>query len=231
EGEIYNLIVFMVLGLAMMAAAADLILLFLAIEFVSLISYVLAGALKGDPKSNEAGIKYFFYGAAASAVMLYGFTFLYGAAGTTNIYRLMQHTAYLNSGFLGLAVMLVLAGLGFKISIVPFHQWTPDVYEGAPTPVTAFLSVGSKAQAFNPVGPWSGQGAVLFYLFAYTFTNMGAFAVAISVERALGSDAIPDYAGLSTRAPFSAFAMALFMLSLTGIPPTAVFFGKFFLFA
>jgi proton-translocating NADH-quinone oxidoreductase chain N len=192
--------------------------------------------------------------------------------------------------------MLVLAGLGFKISIVPFHQWTPDVYEGAPTPVTAFLSVGSKAAAFaallrvfsvalpsygwvtilaglaavtmtlgnlvalsqqnikrmlayssiahagymligvvaqasNPVGPWSGQGAVLFYLFAYTFTNMGAFAVAISVERALGSDAIPDYAGLSTRAPFSAFAMAVFMLSLTGIPPTALFFGKFFLFA
>ena len=296
EGEIYSLIVFMVLGLAMMAAAADLILLFLAIEFVSLISYVLAGALKGDPKSNEAGIKYFFFGAAASAAMLYGFSFLYGAAGTTNIYRLMQHTAFLNSGFLGLAVMLVLAGLGFKISIVPFHQWTPDVYEGAPTPITAFLSVGSKAAAFaallrvfsvalptygwvtilaglaavtmtlgnlvalsqqnikrmlayssiahagymligvvaqgsNPAGPWSGQGAVLFYLFAYTFTNMGAFAVAIGVERALGSDAIPDYAGLSSRAPFSAFAMAVFMLSLTGIPPTALFFGKFFLFA
>ncbi len=295
EGEVYSLVVFMVLGLMLMAAAVDLILLFLAIEFVSLISYVLAGSLKSDRKSNEAGVKYFFYGAAASAVMLYGFTFLYGASGTTNLYHLVQHVAFLSPGFLGLAVMLVLAGLGFKISLVPFHQWTPDVYEGAPTPITAFLSVGSKAAAFaallrvfyvalppqgwvtivaglaaismtlgnlvalsqqnikrmlayssiahagymligvvaltasqTPVG--SGVGALLFYLLAYTFTNIGAFAVAISAGRALGSDAIPDYAGLSRRAPFSAFAMAVFMLSLTGIPPTALFFGKFLLF-
>jgi NADH-quinone oxidoreductase subunit N len=295
EGEVYTLIVFMVLGLVLMAAAADLILLFVAIEFVSLISYVLAGSLKADPKSNEAGVKYFFYGAAASAAMLYGFTFLYGTAGTTNIYRLAQQVADLTPGFLGLVVMLVLAGLGFKISLVPFHQWTPDVYEGAPTPITAFLSVGSKAAALaallrilyvalppqgwvaivaglaalsmtignlvalsqqnikrmlayssiahagymligvvalrassTPVG--SGVGALLFYLLAYTFTNIGAFAVAISTGRALGSDAIPDYAGLSRRAPFSAFAMAVFMLSLTGIPPTALFFGKFLLF-
>ena len=148
QGEVYSLVVFMVLGLMLMAAAADLILLFLAIEFVSLVSYVLAGSLKSDRKSNEAGVKYFFYGAAASAMMLYGFTFLYGASGTTNLYRLAQHVALLSPGFLGLAVMLVLAGLGFKISFVPFHQWTPDVYEGAPTPVTAFLSVGSKAAAF-----------------------------------------------------------------------------------
>ncbi len=295
EGEIYGLVVFMVLGLALMSAAVDLILLFLALEFVSLISYVLAGSLKSDRKSNEAGVKYFFYGAAASAVMLYGFTFLYGISGTTSIYRLMQHVAFFTPGFLGLAVMLILAGFGFKISLVPFHQWTPDVYEGAPTPITAFLSVGSKAAAFaallrvlyvavpsqgwvtilaglaaasmtlgnlvalsqqnikrmlayssiahagymligvvalvaspTPVG--SGVGGLLFYLLAYTFTNIGAFAVAISNERALGSDAIPDYAGLSRRAPFSAFAMAVFMLSLTGIPPTALFFGKFLLF-
>ena len=295
EGEIYALIVFMVLGLVLMAAAADLILLFLSIEFVSLVSYVLAGALKGDRRSNEAGIKYFFYGAAASAVMLYGFTFLYGVSGTTNLYRLMQHVAFLPAGFLALAVVLVLAGLGFKISLVPFHQWTPDVYEGAPTPITAFLSVGSKAAGFAallrvlyvavPVQGWvtlvaglaaismtlgnlvalsqqnikrmlaysaiahggymliglvaitasatpvgSGVDALLFYLLAYTFTNIGAFAVAIVIERALGSDAIQDYAGLSQRAPFSAVAMAVFMLSLTGIPPTALFFGKLMLF-
>jgi proton-translocating NADH-quinone oxidoreductase chain N len=294
EGEVYTLVVFMVLGLVLMAAAADLILLFLAIEFVSLVSYVLAGALKSDRNSNEAGVKYFFYGAAASAVMLYGFTFLYGASGTTHLYRLMQHVAFLPAAFLGLTVVLVLAGIGFKISLVPFHQWTPDVYEGAPTPVTALLSVGSKAAAFavllrvlyvavpaqgwvtivaglavismtlwnlvalsqrnikrmlaysaiahagymligvvaitasaTPVG--SGVDAVLFYL-AYTFTNIGAFAVAIVIERALGSDAIRDYAGLSRRAPFSAIAMAVFMLSLTGIPPTALFFGKFLVF-
>ena len=295
EGEIYSLVVFMVLGLVLMAAAVDLILLFLALEWVSLISYVLAGSLKGDRKSNEAGVKYFFYGASASALMLYGFTFLYGASGTTSLYRLMQHVAFFTPGFLGLAVVLILAGFGFKASLVPFHQWTPDVYEGAPTPITAFLSVGSKAAAFaallrvlyvalpplgwvtivaglaaasmtlgnlvalsqqnikrmlayssiahagymligvvalvaspTPVG--SGEAALLFYLLAYTFTNIGAFAVAISAGRALGSDAIPDYAGLGRRAPLSAFAMTVFMLSLTGIPPTALFFGKFLLF-
>ncbi len=295
EGDIYVLIVFMVLGLVMMAAAADLILLFLAFEYVSLVSYVLAGSLKSDRKSNEAGVKYFFYGAAASAVMLYGFTYLYGVGGTTGIYRLAHPLAAANAGFLLVAVVLVLAGLGFKISLVPFHQWTPDVYEGAPTPITAFLSVGSKAAGFaallrllyaalppeawvtvlaalaalsmsvgnlvalsqqnikrmlayssiahagyiligvvalaqgsTPVG--SGIGAVLYYLLAYTFTNVGAFAVAIAIEGTLGSDAIADYAGLSQRAPFAAFGMAVFMLSLTGIPLTALFFGKLLLF-
>ncbi len=311
EGEIYILIVFMVLGLVLMAAAADLILLFLAIEFVSLTSYVLAGSLKTDRKSNEAGMKYFFYGAAASAVMLYGFSYLYGAGGTTNIYHLARRVATLNPAFVQVAVVLVLAGLGFKISLVPFHQWTPDVYEGAPTPITAFLSVASKAAGFAalvrvlyvalPPQTWvavlavlaaismsvgnllalsqanikrmlayssiahagymligvvaltaispprgsgigtllytavsppleSGIGALLYYLLAYTFTNVGAFAVAIACGRSLGSDQIPDYAGLSQRAPFSAAAMAVFMLSLTGVPPTALFFGKLFLF-
>ncbi len=296
EGEVYVLIVFMVLGLALMTAAADLILLFLAIELVSLISYVLAGSLKTDRKSNEAGVKYFFFGSTASAVMLYGFSYLYGAGGTTNIYRLAQRVATFDPTFAFVAVVLVLAGLGFKISLVPFHQWTPDVYEGAPTPIAAFLSVGSKAAGFaallrllyvalppqswvtvlavlaalsmtvgnllalaqfnikrmlayssiahagymvigvvalsasaTPIG--SGIGALLYYLLAYTFTNIGAFAVAISAGQALGSDEIPDYAGLSQRAPFSALAMAVFMLSLTGVPPTALFFGKFFLFA
>lgn len=296
EGDVYVLTVFMVLGLVLMAAAADLILLFLAIEFVSLVSYVLAGSLKADRKSSEAGVKYFFYGAAASAVMLYGFSYLYGAGRTTNIYHLAQHIAAFPPAFAVVAAVLVLAGLGFKVSLVPFHQWTPDVYEGAPTPITAFLSVASKAAGFaallrlfyvalppqawvailavlatfsmslgnlvalsqrnikrmlayssiahagyvligvaalarslTPVG--SGISAVLFYLFAYTFTNVGAFAVAIAIERTLGSDAISDYAGLSQRAPFLAIAMAVFMLSLTGVPLTALFFGKFFLFA
>ncbi len=296
EGDVYVLTVFMVLGLVLMAAAADLILLFLAIEFVSLVSYVLAGSLKADRKSNEAGVKYFFYGAAASAVMLYGFSYLYGAGQTTNMYHLAQRVAAFPPGFAVVAAVLVLAGLGFKVSLVPFHQWTPDVYEGAPTPITAFLSVASKAAGFaallrlfyvalapeawvailavlatfsmtvgnlvalsqrnikrmlayssiahagyiligvvaltsslTPVG--SGISAVLFYLLAYTFTNVGAFSVAIAIERTLGSDAIADYAGLSQRAPFLAIAMAVFMLSLTGVPLTALFFGKFLLFA
>jgi len=295
EGDIYVMIVFMVLGLAAMAAAADLIVLFLAIEWVSLISYVLAGSLKADRKSSEAGVKYFFYGAAASAVMLYGFTYLYGAAGTTNIYLLASRLATAQPGFLTVAVVLILAGFGFKISAVPFHQWTPDVYEGAPTPIVAFLSVASKAAGFAalvrmlyvalPADAWvgivaalavlsmtvgnllalsqtnikrmlaysaiahagymligvvavsaapgvlgSGLSALLFYLMAYVFTNVGAFTVAIAVSRASGSDAIAGYAGLGQRAPFAAVAMAAFMLALTGIPPTALFWGKVFLF-
>jgi NADH-quinone oxidoreductase subunit N len=295
EGDIYVLIVFMILGLAAMAAAADLIVLFLAIEWVSLIGYVLAGSLKADRKSSEAGVKYFFYGAAASAVMLYGFTYLYGAAGTTNIYMLAGRLHTAQPAFLTVAVVLILAGFGFKISAVPFHQWTPDVYEGAPTPVVAFLSVASKAAGFAallrvlyvalPPGAWvgvvaalavlsmslgnllalsqtnikrmlayssiahagylligvvavstapgvleSGLPALLFYLLAYVFTNLGAFTVAIAVARATGSDAIADYAGLSRRSPFAAVAMGVFMLGLTGIPPTALFWGKVFLF-
>ncbi len=295
EGEVYVLIVFMVLGLVAMAAAADLILLFLAIEFVSLISYVLAGSLKADAKSSEAGVKYFFFGAVASATMLYGFSYLYGAGGSTNLYQLGPRLAGLPTPFLVVAAVLVLAGLGFKTSLVPFHQWTPDVYEGAPTPVTALLSVGSKAAAFAallrvlyvalPPGAWvsvlavlaavtmsvgnllalsqqnikrmlayssiahagymmigvvalaasptpmgSGVTAVLYYLLAYVFTNTGAFGVVIAAERLLGSDAIPDYAGFGRRAPLAAFAMTVFMLSLTGIPPTALFWGKLSLF-
>ena len=295
EGDIYVLIVFMVLGLAAMSAAADLIVLFLAIEWVSLISYVLAGSLKADRKSSEAGVKYFFYGAAASAVMLYGFTYLYGAAGTTNIYALAGRLRTAQPAFLVVAVVLILAGFGFKISAVPFHQWTPDVYEGAPTPIVAFFSVASKAAGFAallrvlyvalPPGAWigivaavaalsmslgnllalsqpnikrmlayssiahagymligvvavsaapgvlgSGISALLFYLLAYVFTNVGAFSVAIAVARGTGSDAIADYAGLSQRSPFTAFAMGAFMLALTGIPPTALFWGKVFLF-
>jgi len=295
EGDIYVLIVFMVLGLAAMAAAADLIVLFLAIEWVSLISYVLAGSLKADRKSSEAGVKYFFYGAAASAVMLYGFTYLYGAAGSTNIYMLGGRLATAQPAFLVVAVVLILAGFGFKISAVPFHQWTPDVYEGAPTPIVAFLSVASKAAGFAalvrvlyvalPPGAWvgivaalaaismtlgnllalsqtnikrmlayssiahagymligvvavsavpgvlgSGMSALLFYLPAYVFTNVGAFTVAIAVARATGTDAIAGYAGLSRRSPFAATAMGAFMLALTGIPPTALFWGKVFLF-
>jgi proton-translocating NADH-quinone oxidoreductase chain N len=295
EGETYVLIVFMVLGLVAMAAAADLIVLFLAIEFVSLTSYVLAGSLKDDPKSSEAGVKYFFFGAAASAALVFGFSYLYGAGATTNLVQLGRLLATFPSPFLVVAAVFVLAGLGFKTSLVPFHQWTPDVYEGAPTPVTALLAVGSKAAAFAallrvfdvalPASAWvpvlaalaavtmslgnlvalvqqnikrmlayssiahagymligvvalaasptavgSGFDAVLYYLLAYVFTNVGAFAVVIVVSRALGSEAIADYAGLAQRAPFTAFAMAVFMLSLTGVPPTALFWGKLSLF-
>lgn len=291
-GEVFSLLLFSGVGLLLMASASDLILLLLSIEFVSLSSYLLTGFLKRDPKSNEAGVKYFLYGAATTGVMAYGFSLLYGLTGSTILYDMAARldragpAAYL-------AVGMALAGFGFKVSMVPFHQWTPDVYEGAPTPITAFLSVGPKAAGFAalvrtlsigvpleqvnwPVllaalsavtmtvgnllallqrnlkrmlayssiahagyvlialaawkSAWALQG-LLYYLLAYLFMNLGAFFVAIVAAEGTGSDEIPDHAGLSQRAPWVAGAMVVFMLSLTGIPPTAGFFGKFYLFA
>jgi NADH-quinone oxidoreductase subunit N len=292
EGEMYILLTFTALGLCLMAASADLIMLALSIEFVSLCSYVMAGYFKADPKSNEAGIKYFLFGAGASAVMIYGFSILYGLTGQTSLYAIANAVRAAPQPALIAAIALSLAGFGFKISMVPFHQWTPDVYEGAPTPVAAYLSVASKAAGFAalvrllvvaiaPSGlDWvvlvAGLAAVtmtvgnllalpqrnikrmlayssishagfllmgvaayrgdfgapglLIYILAYTFTNLGAFFVAVAVGQRLGSDDIPDYAGLSQRAPGLAALMVLFMLSLTGIPPTAGFFGKFYIF-
>ncbi|HEY6104092.1 MAG TPA: NADH-quinone oxidoreductase subunit N [bacterium] len=293
EGEFYALLVFTALGLVLMAASTDLILLALSIEFVSLTSYVLAGFLKANPKSNEAGLKYFLYGAAASATMFFGFSILYGLSGTTNLYDLASRLRGAPLPAVYLAVAFMLAGFGFKTAIVPFHQWAPDVYEGAPTPVAAFLSVGSKAAGFAVlvrvflivVDPgrvnWPllmavlaavtmtlgnllalpqrnikrmlayssishagfiliglaafrgdfGVPGLLIYLFGYLFTQLGAFFIAVLIGMQLGSDDIPDYAGLSRRAPVSAFLMAVFMLSLTGLPPTSVFVGKFYVLA
>jgi proton-translocating NADH-quinone oxidoreductase chain N len=293
EGEFYALLVFTALGLVLMAASTDLILLALSIEFVSLTSYVLAGFLKGNPKSNEAGLKYFLYGAAASATMFFGFSILYGLTGTTNLYDLAARLRGAPLPITYLAIAFMLAGFGFKTAIVPFHQWAPDVYEGAPTPVAAFLSVGSKAAGFAvlirvfivAVDPgrvdWIllmavlaavtmtlgnllalpqrnikrmlayssishagfiliglaafrgdfGVPGLLIYLFGYLFTQLGAFFIAVLIGTQLGTDEIPDYAGLSRRAPVSAFLMAVFMLSLTGLPPTSVFVGKFYVLA
>ncbi|MBI2122816.1 MAG: NADH-quinone oxidoreductase subunit N [Armatimonadetes bacterium] len=293
EGEFYALLVFTALGLVLMAASTDIILLALSIEFVSLTSYVLAGYLKGDVKSNEAGVKYFLYGAAASAVMLFGFSILYGLTGSTNLYEIARRVANAPLPALYLSIALMLSGFGFKISMVPFHQWTPDVYEGAPTPVAAYLSVASKAAGFAAlvrmlmvvVDPgrlnWIlliavlsavsmtlgnllalpqrnikrmlayssishagflligvaafrgdfGTPGLLIYLLGYMFTQLGAFFVAALIGQQLGTDDIPDYAGLSRRAPVSALLMAVFMLSLTGFPPTSVFIGKFYVLA
>ena len=292
EGEMYVLLTFAALGVCLMAASADLILLALSIEFVSLSSYVMAGYFKSDVRSNEAGIKYFLFGAVSSAVMIYGFSILYGLTGETNLYAIADRVRTAPQPALVLAIGMALAGLGFKVSMVPFHQWTPDVYEGAPTPVAAFLAVASKAAGFAAlvrflmvaiepgpvdwVAPIAGLSAVsmtlgnllalpqrnikrmlayssishagfllmgvaahrgdfgapglLIYLLAYMFTNLGAFFVAIAVGARLGSDEIPSYAGLAQRSAGLAAVMALFMLSLTGIPPTGGFLGKFYIF-
>ncbi|MEW6568259.1 MAG: NADH-quinone oxidoreductase subunit N [Chloroflexota bacterium] len=150
RGEYYALMVVSILGMNLMAAAADLIMLYLAIESTSIPLYVLAGFIKRDDKSTESGLKYFLFGALTSTVMLYGFTLLYGMTGETNLYRLAE--AFQASGLtpwvLVTAAALILVGFSFKVAAVPFHFWTPDVYEGAPTPITAFISTASKAAGF-----------------------------------------------------------------------------------
>jgi proton-translocating NADH-quinone oxidoreductase chain N len=292
QGELYILMTFTALGLCLMAGSADLILLALSIEFVSLASYVMAGYFKTNARSNEAGIKYFLFGAGASAVMIYGFSILYGLTGETSLYAIAEKVKAGPQPALIVAVGLTLSGFGFKISMVPFHQWTPDVYEGAPTPIAAYLSVASKAAgiaalvrlllvsvtpsavdwvtliaglsalsmtagnlmalpqqnikrmlAYSSISHAGfllmgvaaykgnfGAPGLLIYVLAYTFTNLGAFFIATQVEERLQSEHIPDYAGLAQRSPMLAFLMAVFMLSLVGIPPTAGFFGKFYIF-
>jgi proton-translocating NADH-quinone oxidoreductase chain N len=300
RGEFYALMLLAGLSIMLSSAATNLVMIYLSIEFLSITSYILTGYLRDDPRSIEAAVKYFIYGAATSAVMLYGFSLLYGATGTTDLATI---ATALSSGTVTVrwlvlpATIMSLAGLGFKIALVPFHQWSPDAYEGAPTPVTAFLSVGPKAAGFavlarllvialpafqvdltgilagiaivtmflgNLVALWqtnvkrllayssiaqagymliglaalapqaeswtTGFNALLLYLFAYLFTNLGAFAVVIAVENRTGSANIPDFSGLIRRSPFLAVAMFIFLLSLIGIPPTAGFLGKLFVF-
>ena len=294
RGEFYILLIVSTMGMTLMASAADLIMLYLAIETTSIPLYILAGFVFKDPRSNEAGFKYMLFGAMTSAIMLYGFSLLFGFTGTTQIYQL---AALLQNGqlplylILGVAV-LILFGFGFKISAVPFHFWAPDVYEGAPTPVAGFLSTASKAAGFAalmrillavfPVDTISwgvilsivagismivgnflalaqknikrllayssiahagyiligvaalsplGFTGATFYLIAYLLTNLAAFGVVAVVGRAVGSDEISAYAGLSRRAPGLALVLLAALLSLGGIPPFGGFVGKIFIFA
>jgi len=295
RGEFYALLIFATLAITSLAASTDLIMIYLSLEFLSLTSYVLVGYLKRDPKSSEAAIKYFLFGAVSAAVMLYGMSILYGMTGQTSISGITSafRGGLMSSPLLFVATAFVLVGFGFKIAIVPFHQWAPDAYEGAPTPITAFLSVGSKAAGFavvlrvlatglapdivnwTPViiglcaitmtvgnliaipqtnikrmlayssiaqagylllgiaaMPYSTLAvtSVLLYILVYLFMNLGAFAVVTILSARLQSDKIDDYAGLIKRSPVAAVCMAVFMLSLAGIPPTAGFIGKLYLF-
>ncbi len=294
HGEFYALVLLAVVGFNLMAAASDVILLYLALETASISFYILAGFATDARRSPEAGMKYFVYGAFASAVMLYGLSFLYGLTGETNLYRLsFANLNNLDNPLLLLAAILMIAGFGFKVSAVPFHFWSPDVYEGAPTSTTAILSTASKAAGFSVFlrlflagvlgGPnqqnwWillvvmsilsmvlgnmaaifqtnikrllaysgvaqagyvlmglvaftpDGAGGALFYLYMYMFTNIAAFGVIILLSNVTGSDEVQDLSGLSRRSPTLAIIMLLALLSLGGIPPTAGFFGKFFVF-
>jgi NADH-quinone oxidoreductase subunit N len=294
SGEFYILVLFAATGMVIMAGANDLIVVFLGLETMSLALYVLAGFFRTEIQAGEASMKYFLLGAFASGFFLYGIALIYGATASTNLDKI---GAAVKAGagrdpllLIGFALLLV--GFGFKISAVPFHMWTADVYEGAPTSVTAFIATGSKAAAFAALlrllleslrplqGEWTwvfwvlavlsmtlgnvvaiaqqnlkrllayssiahvgymlvgivaggglGGASVLFYLLVYTFTTAGAFGVILLLERS-GEEAVGvgDTAGLATRHPLAALALALFLLSLVGIPPTAGFVGKFYLF-
>ena len=294
-GEYYSLILFSTLGMMLMASAGDLITLYLGLELMALSTYVLAGFLRHDIKSNEAAMKYFLLGAFASAFLLYGISMIYGLTGTTDLHAISSYISQKGlSGnpVLTLSMIMFAVAFSFKIAAVPFHMWAPDVYEGAPTSITAFMSVGPKAAGFAVLGrvfltafgaariEWTGilipiailtmavgniaaisqtnikrmlayssiahagyvllgiiagtsegMASVLNYLFIYAFMNIGAFAVVIMLRsEGFKGDNISDYEGLAKTHPLAAALMLVFMFSLTGIPPTAGFMGKFYLF-
>jgi len=295
-GEYYMLLLFSISGMMLMGMANDLILVFLAIELLSIPLYILCAFNQPRAESEESAMKYFLLGAFSSGFLVFGIALLYGATGATALPDVLANIGPDNIlGLIGGALLLV--GFAFKVAAVPFHSWTPDVYEGAPTTVTAFMSVGAKvggfaalmrvfiyalpeladtwvtaltliaaltmilgnvvaisqqnikrmlayssiahagyimmavAAASDPQVADKGVSAALFYMLAYVFSNLGAFAVVLAVERQDGSGLnLDDYKGLARRHPLLALALAYFMLSLTGIPPSGGFTGKFFVF-
>ncbi len=297
NGEYYCLLFFAAAGMCFMAASGHLMLLFVALELMSISIYVLAGFHKDNLFSIEAALKYFLLGAFASSFLLFGFAFLFGATGTLDIIAMSRfiesNPDALGSGLLLAGIVLTVTGLGFKISMVPFHMWTPDVYEGAPTVISGFMATGVKAAAFAalirvlmvpfvslPVD-WSmvlwvaavltmtvgnvlalvqenikrmlayssiahagylligfvagtelAQAGILYYLLAYALMNMGAFGI-LALMGKVGEErcTLSDFYGFGLRHPGWGVAMALFMLSLAGIPPTAGFMGKLYIFA
>ena len=298
-GEFYALLLLIIAGLIGMAQSTDLISLLVSFELMSLPSYVLAGFMRNDRRSGEAAMKYFINGAFAAAVLSFGFALIYGVTGATNFDLIHGRLMLTDPGnaMLVVALVLIATGFGFKIAVVPFHGWAPDVYEGAPTPVTAFMSVGIKAGAFAGIvrlfgfallpaaSSWVdilivlavltmvignvlalpqrnlkrmlayssiahagylllgliavgqshgalGAGAILFYLAAYAFMNLGAFGILVLIRnRRTFTYSLDEVAGLGRSMPLAAFAMTLFMLSLTGIPPMAGFWAKVYIFS
>jgi NADH-quinone oxidoreductase subunit N len=297
--EFYALILFATAGMGVLASAQELLTAFIGLEMSSISSYVLAGYRRDSIKSSESAMKYFLLGSFATAFFLYGIAMVYGVTGSTNLATLA--TADSSSTMLRLGLTLILVGLGFKVAVAPFQVWTPDVYEGAPTPVTALFSAGPKAAAFalllrifatidaataywfwafwilaaltmfvgnlgamvqsnikrvlayssiahagyilvalaavtfSKGGPDGGAApayaAVLFYLLSYSLVSVGAFTIISDLggrgERYLNVD---DFAGLGTRQPFAAAALSLFLLSFLGLPITAGFLGKLYIF-
>ena len=305
KGEYFTIMGIMVMGLFLMTSSVDIIMLYISIEVVSIMSFVLAAYLKLDTRSNEAGLKYVIYGAFSSGVMLFGLSIVYGLAGSTNYFAIQDTLSSLDGSAnpaLIMALLMIFAGFGYKISSVPFHFWTPDVYEGSPSTITAYLSVAPKAAGFamiirffhqvfsdsmgltsNAIGstdlPWpeiigvlavvtmtmgnlvaiqqksikrmlayssiahagymmlalpvlsmEAVESVMIYLFSYVFMNLGAFFIVIFVKNKTGGESFEDFEGLGWKMPIVGAFMTLFMLSLTGLPPTAGFVGKLYIF-
>lgn len=316
--EFYGLLLFSTIGMNLMAGAGEMISAYLALELTSVALYIMAGYFKGDLRSSEAGIKYYIFGALSSGILLYGLSLWYGYAAYNKVPNPTTFSSIAevftqsgtNSNLLYLALIFIISGLGYKVAVVPFHSWSPDVYQGAPTPVTAFLSTASKTAGFvllyrvlvNGFGPLAGSAAVtssfggwasilafiafltmtygnlaaitqtnakrllayssiahagflllgligvyapgspggqfsqfgvqslVYYLIAYTFTNLGAFGALAAISRVVGGDEMSDLNGLYKRNLGLAVLMAIFVLSLAGIPPLSGFWAKFMVF-
>ncbi|MFY9554059.1 MAG: NADH-quinone oxidoreductase subunit N [Blastocatellia bacterium] len=322
RGEYYSLILFSVIGMMFMASGVDLLALFISLELMAVSVYILVGYFRRDQKSNEASMKYFLLGAFSSGVLLYGISLVYGLTGSTNLAKIAAAIPIVASPafnpfnaqvapdmryLLLMSMILMAAGMFFKVAAVPFHMWAPDAYEGAPTSITAFMSVGVKAASFAMFGRlflyglpdlrgsiagdpannipglpgwavllgvvsaitmiWGNLGALtqpntkrllayssishagytllgliagnqtgytgfVIYLFIYTIMNLGVFGCIIALRRrGIVGDRIEDLNGLMKKAPWLTVMMTIFLLSLGGIPPTAGFIGKFYLFA
>ncbi|MEA3465735.1 MAG: NADH-quinone oxidoreductase subunit N [Thermodesulfobacteriota bacterium] len=296
-GEFYTLILFSTVGAMIMTSGTDLMTIFLGLEVLSVALYVLAGFFRGQKRSNEAGLKYFLLGAFSTGFLLYGMALIYGVTGTTNLVDIggfFSATPEAATSTMAITGMLLMStGFLFKIAIAPFHMWAPDVYEGAPTPITAFMSAGPKAAAFaafmriflvsliSMQGTWEsalwvlavltmitgnflalnqtnlkrmlayssiahagyalvglvaaneiGISGVLFYMLAYTFMNIGAFAILVLVGKKGEEELTLDgFKGMGYRRPLLGVLFTIFLFSLMGIPPSAGFSGKFYIFA
>jgi len=300
QGEYYALVLLSTGGLMLMAGTGELISIYIALELSSISLYALVCFLK-DPKSSEAGLKYLLLGAVSSAILLYGMALVFGFTGSTHLQDIGATVAALvptgelwQSPGLLMGIILMVAGFGFKIASVPFQMWVPDVYEGAPTPITAYLSVASKGAGFAVIlrlfytafgtpdalaANWGfiyavlaaitmtlgnvvavaqtnikrmlayssiahagylmvglaaisalGMSGVIFFVASYALANLGAFIAIIAISNKIDSDLIDDYSGMVRRAPALAFILGLCLISLTGIPPTAGFIAKIYIF-
>lgn len=301
-GEYYGFVLLALCGMMVMVSAADLLTIYLGTELMSLSLYVMAGLKRSEPRSLEASAKYFVLGAFSSGILLYGISLLYGATGSTRLSAIAAaiNGRSLDDPLLLFATILIAVGFAFKLAVVPFHMWTPDVYQGAPTSVTAFMAVASKAASFGaflrvfieglgglkanwsaiflllciatlvlgnivalvqtnvkrmlayssiahagyaligvvaagrfsgPTGSAHGVASVLLYIALYAFMTFGAFAIVAMLRKGgLEGEEIEDFTGLAKRHPVAALLMLVFMVSLAGLPPTAGFIGKLYVF-